>query len=286
MSTTTGPAGPPEGLRERVLERSLGLRPPGRASPAPDPISAPEAFRRAASSLEALLESLTEAQWHRPVLRGLDTQGLIGHLIGVEEHLQRALSGDASVADADHVAVTQPSAVGQRGLPVAATRQGWVSAVARTMDLIAVADPHAVLALFGVRLPVSAICIARTFELWTHENDIRRGLDLPVSQPDASTLTLMTRLATDLLPRVATERALSTPVALRLVLTGPGGGTWQLALGTPGPPTTAVGVVTDAVAFCRLVANRTTPADLDTYVTGDPATVTAILHAATTLALD
>jgi hypothetical protein len=190
------------------------------------------------------------------------------------------------VADADHVAFTQPSAAGQSGLPVAATRRAWTSAVTRTTDLLTVTDPQTMLALYGFRLPVSAVCIARTFELWTHENDIRRALDKPASQPDASTLTLMTRLAADLLPRVATGRTLGSPVALRLVLTGPGGGTWQLALGAGGPQTVAVGIVTDAVEFCRLVANRTTPADLDTHVTGDPGPVAAILQAATTLALD
>jgi uncharacterized protein (TIGR03083 family) len=286
MSLPTGPAAPPQGLRERVLERSLGLRPAGRATPAPDPVSAPEAFRRAANSLEAMLDTLAEAQWHRPVLRGLDVQGLIGHLIGVEEHLQLALSGDPSVADADHVAFTQPSSAAQSGLPVAATRGAWGAAVARTLDLLRIADPDAELALHGLRLPVSAICVVRTFELWTHENDVRRALDLPASWPDASALTLMTRLAAHLLPLVAAGAEQLRPVDLRLVLTGPGGGTWQLALGDAGPPATAVGIVADAVAFCRLVANRTTPADLKAHVTGDPATATAILRAAAALALD
>ena len=48
----------------------------------------------------------------------------------------------------------------------------------------------------------------------------------------------------------------------------------------------AVLIVTDAAGFCRLVANRATPADLDLYVTGDTGHVTAVLAAASTLALD
>jgi hypothetical protein len=40
------------------------------------------------------------------------------------------------------------------------------------------------------------------------------------------------------------------------------------------------------VAFCRLVANRTTPTELDTHATGDPRLVAAVLRAAATLALD
>ncbi len=286
MSTPTGPAAPPEGLRQRVLDRSLGLRPAGRATPEPDPISEVEAFRRTADALTALLGTLTDAQWRRPALRGLDVQGLIGHLIGVEEDMQRALTGDPTVAAADHVASSQPSAVRQSGQPVEATRGAWVSAISRTIDLLGAADPDARVAMYGFRLPVSALCVARTFELWTHENDIRQTLDLRRSQPDASTLTLMTRLAASLLPGAAAACGLTDPIALRLVLTGPGGGTWQLAMGDQGPATLSVGVVTDAVAFCRLVANRTTPAELDTHVTGDPQIVAALLRAATSLALD
>jgi uncharacterized protein (TIGR03083 family) len=286
MSGPTGSVPPPAGLRERVLARSLGLRPAGRATPEPEPISELEAFRRTADSLTALLDSLTDQQWRRPALRGLDVQGLIGHLIGVEEHVQRALAGDRSVAQADHVASSQTRADRQSGQPVQATRGTWVSAVSGTLALIAVADQDATLALYGARLPVSDVSIARTFELWTHENDIRQALELPESRPDASTLTLMTTLAAGLLPRAAAARGLTGGLTLRLVLTGPGGGTWQLALGGQGPTSTAVGIVTDAVAFCRLVANRAAPTELDIHVTGDPKPVAAILHAATTLALD
>ncbi len=286
MNTPTGPIAPPEGLRERVLERSLGLRPAGRATPEPDPISESEAFRRTADALAALLEGLTDAQWRRPTVRGLDVQGLIGHLIGVEEDVQRALAGDRTVAVGEHVASSQPSAQRQSGRPVAITREEWTAAVARTIELVGAADRSAWVALHGLRLPLSTWCVVRTFELWTHENDIRRALDLPETQPDASTLTLMTTLAAGLLPQAAASCGLTEPVSLRLVLTGPGGGTWQLAMGEPGPIATSVGVVTDAVVFCRLVANRRTPAEIDAFVTGDAQLATDILRAATTLALD
>jgi hypothetical protein len=44
--------------------------------------------------------------------------------------------------------------------------------------------------------------------------------------------------------------------------------------------------VTDAVGFCRLAANRVTPAELDMSVTGDPDRAAEVLAAACTLALD
>jgi hypothetical protein len=47
-----------------------------------------------------------------------------------------------------------------------------------------------------------------------------------------------------------------------------------------------VALVTDAVGFCRLAANRIAPADLDVSVTGDPGRAATVLAAAATLALD
>ena len=44
--------------------------------------------------------------------------------------------------------------------------------------------------------------------------------------------------------------------------------------------------MTDTVGFCRLAANRVTPAELDLHVTGDPGHATGILAAAAALALD
>jgi len=52
------------------------------------------------------------------------------------------------------------------------------------------------------------------------------------------------------------------------------------------PAAASVAIVTDAVGFFRLAANRVTPADLHVDVTGDPARAAAVLAAATTLALD
>jgi uncharacterized protein (TIGR03083 family) len=237
-------------------------------------------------ALGELLASLSDGQWHAPALRGLDVQGLIGHLIGVEDDVQRALSGDQGAATANHIASTQTTADGQHGRCADATRHEWVAATSRTLAVLAASDPGQPVAVHGLRLTAQSLCIVRTFEVWTHDNDIRRALGLPQSDPDSSTLTLMTQFATAVLPRAAAMRQLSTPVALRLVLTGPGGGTWQLRLGGDQPAAVDVGVVTGAVAFCRLIANRLTPTDLEHHVTGDPTIAAALLHAATTLALD
>ena len=280
----------PPGLRERVLAASLRARDAGRPVPDAAQISPVEAFSRAASSFYTVLCFLHDDDWRTPVLRGLDVQGLAGHLIGVEEDVHRALAGDPDVADAEHVASTEAAALGQAGLRPAQTRADWRRAVDRTLDLVRPADARSRpadarsrVAVHGLRLPVTALLVVRAFELWTHENDIRQAVGWAPSVPDPSTLRLMTDLAARLLPHAAA--ALPEPVEVRLVLTGPGGGTWDVTMGSA-PAAATVAIVADAVGFCRLAANRLTPDDLDVNVTGDPVRAAAVLAAATTLALD
>jgi len=277
----------PAGLRERVLHASQRARTAGR--PAPDAAEIPpaEAFSRAADALYGLLCTLRGEDWRMPVLRGLDVQGLVGHLIGVEDDVHRCLSGDPAVAGADHVESTQPAAARQAGRPPEQTRAEWRRVVDRTRGLVdAFGDPQAEVAMHGMRLPLGALLVVRGFELWTHENDIRRAASLPASVPDASTLRLMTGLATRLLPQAAARTGLREPVNVRLVLTGPGGGTWDVAFGEGRPDPAVVRIVTDVVGFCRLVANRITTADLDLHVTGDAGPAAEVLAAAAALALD
>ena len=277
---------PPAGLRERVLEASLRARPAGHTVPDVPRISPDEAFSRAADAFYGLLCALGEQDWRRHVLRDLDVQGLAGHLIGVEEDVQRALSDDPVAEHQDHVTSTQPAADRQAGRAIAATRADWRRAAGRTMEVVRDADMAAEATVWGIPLPLGALLVARAFELWTHENDIRRVAGLPASVPDVPTLRLMTELATSMLPFGAMLTGLAGPVNLRLVLTGPGGGTWDVAIGGDAPEAVAIGIVTDVVGFCRLAANRLNPADLDTYVTGDQDRAAGVLAAAAALALD
>jgi uncharacterized protein (TIGR03083 family) len=277
----------PAGLRERVLEASLQARAGGRPAPQAAQISPAEAFSRAADAFYGLLCTLRDQDWRMPALRGLDVQGLVGHLIGVEKDVHRCLSGDPDVAEADHISSTQPAAARQAGRPPARTRAEWRRLADRTADLgRAAGDTCAEVAVHGMRLPLGALLVVRAFELWTHESDIRQAAGLPPSAPDASTLALMTELAARSLPYGAARAGLHEPVHVRLVLTGPGGGTWDVAVGESPPDPVRAGIVTDAVGFCRMVANRISPDDLDLHVTGDPGGAARVLAAAAALALD
>jgi len=284
----------PTGLRERVMASSRLAREAGRPVPDVPEISGAEAFGRAADALYQLLCALSDDDWKTPALRGLDVQGLVGHLTGVEEDTHRALAGDPAVADAGHVESTQGSAVRQAGRSPALTRDEWRRAADCTRDLVSADDggqaANGGIAVHGMRLPLRDLLVVRAFELWVHDNDIRRAVGRPPTVPDPPVLRLMSDLAARMLPYAAARTGLPEPVDVHLVLTGPGGGTWDVAVGPgeggPGEGGQDVAIVTDAVGFCRLAANRATPADLDLHVTGDPGRAADVLAAASTLALD
>ncbi|WP_214400959.1 maleylpyruvate isomerase family mycothiol-dependent enzyme [Pseudonocardia lacus] len=283
-------APPPSGLRERVVVAARAVRPAGRAVPEPAPITAVEAFSRAADALNGLLSALADDQWETVALRGLDAYGLVAHLTGVEDDVRAALEGDPGVADIDHVAATRS----QPARTPEGTRVAWRTAVDATLTHLAATDDlDQVVAVHRIRLPLRSLLVARAFELWAHENDIRAAIGMPRRDPDPSTLTLMTTLATRLLPfGVARLGNGQAPVDLHLVLTGDGGGTWDLPLGDRGAPAPAlrdvpeVTIVAEAVDFCRLVANRLRPADLPTHLGGSVVHVPHILAGAAALALD
>ena len=278
---------PPPDLRAQVLDASRRSRMPGRPAPDVPDISPAEAFSRRGHAFYTTLSLLDDEQWHRPVLRGLDAQGLVGHLTGVEDDMQRGLDGDPEVAQADHVASTQPAALRQAGRPPARTHAEWGQAAQQTLARVRDAgDADAIVTVYGVPLPLSAWLVVRAFELWTHENDIRRAAGLPASVPDPATLRLMTDLVAGVLPLATAGAGLDQAISLRLVLTGPGGGTWDVPVGGPVPGAAPMRIVTDAVGFCRLAANRCAPADLDLHLSGDPEQGALVLAAATTLGLD
>jgi uncharacterized protein (TIGR03083 family) len=277
----------PAGLRDRVMAASLRARAVGRPVPDLAPISPVEAYSRAADAFHGLLCALPDEAWRRHVLRDLDVQRLVGHLTGVEHDVQRAMAGDPEVADANHITSTQAAADRQGGRAVTATRTEWRAAADRTLELAGSApDLTAEAAMHRMRVTLGALLVVRAFELWTHENDIRRAVSLPESVPDVATLRLMTDLAARVLPAAATRTGMVGLVEVHLVLTGEGGGTWDLTVGDGGTGHAAVSIVTDAVGFCRLVANRATPADLELHITGDPAWAASVLTAASALALD
>lgn len=288
---------PASTFRDQLLAAAMAARAPGLPVDPREPVSGVETLRRMTSRLSQLLAALPASSWTLPTIRELDVQGLVGHLIGVEQAFAATLLGDDGAADADHVESTQPSALRQLGRTPEATFDDWALATERTIALSAeAADPARIIRFHGIQLELDALLVVRSFELWTHDEDIRRALGREVVDPDPQSLDRMTALAAALLPVGIAVAAGPLPNghsgSARLVLTGPGGGSWDVALRGPGVTRARPGahfdahIVVDSAAFCRVVANRSDLQRSGAIVSQDPEVAGLLLRGAAALALD
>jgi len=275
-----------DALRARVLAAAADARTPGRAVDAPAWISGADAFRRAVMSLDALLGSLSDREWTLPALRDLDVQGLIGHLIGVEDAFAAVLQGADDIAD--HVDDTQSVALRQRGIAPLETHRLWFAAATTSLALLDDLDVTAPVSFYGVTLPLDDVLIIRAFEMWIHDEDIRRATGRALAAPDPERLARMVGLVSMLLPAgIARSGNAREGATARVVLTGNAGGTWDVNLdGTTETRTASSRIVVDAAEFCRIVGNRKDQATSGAVVTGDQSVATGVLVGASALALD
>lgn len=278
----------PAGLYDKLACVAFAQRRAGEAEGRAEVVSGVEAFRRSVASLESLLDSLDEREWRRPALRGLHVQGLIGHLIGVESAFIAILDGDTEEADVDHVTSTDPFARAQATRESQETLDEWRTLTARTLVRASAHLPTETLCFYGVRLRLDELFVVRSFEVWIHEEDIRRAIGRPLADPDPSRLRRMADLAVALLPAGMERVGGVRDARCRLVLTGPAGGTWDVEVAGGASPSgrPAVRIVLDTAMFCRVVGNRLGGDDVKAWIEGDHRFASALLQAASTLALD
>ncbi|MFI6176874.1 maleylpyruvate isomerase family mycothiol-dependent enzyme [Nonomuraea sp. NPDC051191] len=214
-----------------------------------------------------LLAGLSPAQWDAPIARHGTVRDLVGHLA----------ANDGAVAFV-------------MGLPGASgDHRRWREQAGSLVERLSVAGEVLLgveVGLAGVRparAPLRQALIQRTFETWTHADDIRAATGRPPVPPRDGHVRLAAGFGLALLPR-----ALNGPrrdVRVTVVLTGPGGGTWTVPL-SRAPGRVAALVSADAVDFCRLVAGRRPPDAFTCAVEGDPGLARALIHAAATLGCD
>ncbi|MGH3929959.1 MAG: maleylpyruvate isomerase family mycothiol-dependent enzyme [Pseudonocardiaceae bacterium] len=139
-------------------------------------------------------------------------------------------------------------------------------------------------------MPVSDMMTVRAFETWIHTGDISAALNRSMPRPPEEHLHRMADLGAHLLPvAAACHQVEHRGRSLRLVLSGPGGGTWLVPL-DPRPslrPTEepAVELVLDVVDFCLLLGDRRPPATIQVTLSGDAVLGHQVLDAAPSLAV-
>jgi uncharacterized protein (TIGR03083 family) len=280
-------------LRDRVVLAATARRPAGRPVLVADHISGLAALRRTAARLDDLLSDLAAHEWECPALRGLTVQGLVGHLLGVEQGFAGTVRGHVDGAEDDHIAATDATAAAQRDQSPERTLHEWRAAVAHTVEVVSNEhDADRSIRFQRITLPLDLYLVVRAFEMWIHDEDIRRATGRELAGPDARTLARMTGLAARLLPTGASRAGHDRDATVRLVLTGRSGGTWDVPLNGGDVRAPAPGaewqarVVVDAAQFCRIVANRADLAGSSAVTSGDDEAALALCAAAATLALD
>ena len=289
-------ATPARDLRGRVLDAAQTRRAAG-SGVDPDPttvIDPVEIFRRGVAASVAEIERLSTPEWTRPLLRReWDVQEMVGHLVGAARYLDGALGRGEPIPDlplAEHVVFTQPWIDAQHGASPAETTAAFVEAFSALADhatTIDADDLASITQYYGFDVQRSTALIAASFELWAHVDDIRRAVGHVPLVPSGEELSVMCRLAGGILP--FTMGYVGTPHpdrTARLVLTGPGGGTYLVATGTQ---TTAPGeedalVVINALTFCRVAGRHLDVDELAFDVEGDAVFARDMLASARVLA--
>nr|CEL15097.1 hypothetical protein [Kibdelosporangium sp. MJ126-NF4]CTQ93309.1 hypothetical protein [Kibdelosporangium sp. MJ126-NF4] len=113
------------------------------------------------------------------------------------------------------------------------------------------------------------LLMSRAYETWIHARDIAMAAHKQLPPPPPDYLHTIADFAARLLPQAAAYRRVARPGnVVRLVLAGPGGGTWTLALGDKDREVT-VEMTMETTAFCLLMAGRTQPRSVDVMIRGD-----------------
>jgi uncharacterized protein (TIGR03083 family) len=226
------------------------------------------------------------------VLAELDVKRTVAHLHGADHYLGvkvGAWGGPIPTDENDHRAASQAHIDHSASMSVADVREAWGEWSDRLIDSLRAMPPsrlgeQAKYHIFDASL--GAVLVARAFEVWTHGEDIRRATGRPLTPPPPAVLAAMTDAGSGLVPLSYGLRHGQTAETVRLVLTGEGGGTWDFPLGPGAPVAPTATIVTNAVDYCRLVANRVTPDDLDCEIEGDRNLAERVLVGASMLALD
>lgn len=274
---------PPVPLRSRVL--------PGIATIDRPPLAPPlAAYVAETTRLEGLLEDVDDTDWQIPTAaEGWGPKQLVAHLLATDSLVTARLGAPGVVPETEGDLLERTVVVQARhaSMTVAETITEWRQSRNVLVHTAARSSLDAPMHWFGLDTTLAGMLVIRAFETWTHADDMRAATGRPLDPPGPAALGLMTDLLCQAMPIALQVRGLDPlPAVARIVLDGPGGGSWDVALGgaaaTDGP---SVVLRTDAVSWCRLGADRLDPADVPTVVEGDEALADMLLAAASAFAV-
>jgi uncharacterized protein (TIGR03083 family) len=223
---------------------------------------------------DALLDTVFDDELDEPTFNGLTVHELTIHMAAMESAVAaavgRATAPDVTEGDIERRTAAFVKQFRDRRLgDVRAVLRASVNAVRRWADG---APADASVHVFGLTFTRDSLLVTRSFEAWTHADDIRRAYGRPLEPPPPDVLRPIANLSVTTLPAglEVTGRAHRGKTA-RVVLTGKGGGDWLIPVGFSEVGATPDVVLTaDVVDWCRCVSERLAPEALVREVEGDP----------------
>jgi uncharacterized protein (TIGR03083 family) len=277
----TDASAPPAELRRTTL--AAAARTPRRIDPGSDVV---DLFAHQVAALHELLLSLTPPQWRlRAEPYAWTVHELVAHLLVIERYTAVQLGVvDSTVPgfvpeNIGHLAMGGDVIAAEAARAPLDTAAAWHDAASGTVAALRAGRGLALdapVGLHGWPFTTTTALVARSFEIWTHADDIRRAIDAVPLAPVAADLRTMSSFSVSTLPYVLPLVAPQTEfTGARVVLTGPGGGTFDL--GDPEQPATLI--VVDVVDYCRLAAKRVSLESLEATIEGDEAMAADLLAA-------
>jgi uncharacterized protein (TIGR03083 family) len=253
----------------RARRRTTSL---GRSAP-DDPFLA--AYLSEAARFDALVDRLSDDHLGLRTFNGLTVLELVIHMAAVESAVAAAI-GRATAPDVTEEEIEPRTAEFVerfRARPLVDARAVWRTSVDAVAEWAGEAPADASVHVFGLLFRRNSTLVARSFETWTHADDIRAALGRPSEPPPPDMIERMAELSVTTMPASleVSGRAHLGKTA-RVVLTGDGGGDWVIPLGFSEMSATPDVVLTaDVVDWCRCAAERLDPEALPREIEGDAA---------------
>jgi uncharacterized protein (TIGR03083 family) len=231
------------------------------------------AYLSETARFDTLLDTLPDDAFDVLTFNGLTVQELVIHLAAMESAVAAAIGrATAPEVTADNIERRTTAFVQRfRDRPLREVRMLWRASVNAVALWAEDAPAGKRVRVFGLPFPRESILVSRSFETWTHADDIRRAAGRALSPPPPSVLHRMADMSVMSMPASLemVERAHRGKTA-RVVLTGDGGGDWLVPLGfSEASATPDVVVTADVVAWCRCASERLAPDALPREIEGD-----------------
>jgi uncharacterized protein (TIGR03083 family) len=271
----------PTSVRAAVLRAASDEPRPGMV-----PMPPLEVLAVCIDDLDDVLSGLDDDDWlQRAAPYDWSVAQLVAHVAAVDRYMSAVLGLAPRTDDPDHRDHLAVGSAYRTSLLRGTTRElhrAWRATAMETLARLRAGDGPAaddVVEFHVWPFTLDTLLVARSFELWTHADDIRRAVGRPVASPPPSALRCMSAASVQslplLVPAVAARRVVG---GARVVLTGPGGGTFDIGIGQR-----AVTLVADVVDYCRVVARRAGASAIE--VDGDVALAADLVAAAQAIAM-